>query len=201
MTKKHFPTRLYCIFIACHILSTCQVENIVGKLFFFFFLPNITQFWETTFSINHSYPDTSQNVSIVQVSKKYPPWSYESTLRKNCQYITKVPGSGIVSADFSCRCLTQPSNWLCFVRGKTDVSCNSQARHLRMVVSWVYHTQHIKTKSPKCVPTAIFPLSVNSTTIHPGIQVQTQGSYQFLPLPHSPNPIYQQILEILNKFF
>lgn len=37
MTKKHFPTRLYCIFIACHILSTCQVENTVGKLFFFFF--------------------------------------------------------------------------------------------------------------------------------------------------------------------
>lgn len=37
MTKKHFPTRLYCIFIACHILSTCQVENIVGKLFCFFF--------------------------------------------------------------------------------------------------------------------------------------------------------------------
>ena len=37
MTKKHFPTRLYCIFIACHILSICQVENRVGNFFFFFF--------------------------------------------------------------------------------------------------------------------------------------------------------------------
>lgn len=40
MPKKHFQTRLYYFFVPFHILSTCQVENVVGNVFW----PNITLF-------------------------------------------------------------------------------------------------------------------------------------------------------------
>lgn len=55
VSRKHFPTRLYYIFMPCHSLCMYQVENVVGNVFW----PNITLFWKTTSSTNHSYSDTS----------------------------------------------------------------------------------------------------------------------------------------------
>lgn len=104
MSKKHFPTRLYYLSVPCHILSTCQVENIVGNFFFFFakynsVLGNYFLYQPWLFSHILECSIGVQGIPTMVF------WVTESTVNKNYRYITKAPGTGIVSTCFSCRCL------------------------------------------------------------------------------------------------
>lgn len=141
MSKKHF--QLDCTIYSCHAIFYLRAN---WKMYLeMFWWPNITLFWKTTSSTNHSYSDTSQNV--VQVSKEYPPWSPEALnelLGKTVNRLQRHLELALVPAPFSCRFLSQPTIWLCTMRGIMEASCNRQAslpfRHLHMIVSQVHHT-------------------------------------------------------------